>query len=465
MPKEKYLTNIAWSPDGQSIYIAELNREQNECKLVRYHAATGKKEKELFVERNDAYVEPQQPVLFLPNDPSRFVWQSQRDGYNHLYLCDTTGRMLKQLTAGQWVVTGVHGFDEKGANLFYASTAPYPAGGEGGGAAPLENYTWRLNLKTGQQTCIHTKPGVHQVKISPSGLYAIDRRSTPSVPRDIDLIRLNNRQVVKTLLSARNPYEGYDMPQITTGTIVAADGVTPLHYRLTLPPHMDETQLYPVIIYVYGGPHLQMVTGGWLNGAGGWDLYMAQRGYVMFTVDGRGSANRGFAFESVIHRQLGVREMEDQMKGVEFLQSLPYVDAARIGVHGWSYGGFMATNLILTYPETFKVSVAGGPVIDWSRYEIMYGERYMDHPKENPDGYENANLLNKAARLKGHLLLIHGDMDPVVVWQHSLSFIDACVKAGTFPDYFVYPGHKHNVTGKDRPHLYEKITRYFEEYL
>ncbi|MDR0844019.1 MAG: S9 family peptidase [Tannerella sp.] len=463
LPKEKYLTNIAWSPDGESIYIAELNREQNEYHLVRYNASTGEREAELFTESNERYVEPQTPALFLPNDPTRFIWQSQRDGYNHLYLYDINGKLLKQLTSGKWIVSNVQGFDEKGANLFFAATAPLSGVADEG--SPLENYTWQLNLKTGVRTCLNTKPGVHQVRLSPSGLYAIDQTSSPSIPRDIDLIRVKDRQTLKTLLSAKNPYEKYEMPVITTGTILAADGKTPLNYRLTTPPHLDAAKKYPVIVYVYGGPHAQMVTGGWMNGLGGWDIFMAQQGYVMFTLDGRGSGNRGFEFESVIHRRIGVVEMDDQIKGVDFLKSLPYVDAGRIGVHGWSYGGFMTTNLILTYPDVFKVAVAGGPVIDWSRYEIMYGERYMDHPKENPEGYKNSDLREKAGNLKGHLLLIHGDSDPVVVWQHSLSFLKASIDAGAYPDYFVYPRHPHNVSGKDRPHLYEKITRYFKDYL
>jgi dipeptidyl aminopeptidase/acylaminoacyl peptidase len=463
-PKEKYLTNIAWSPDGKSVYIAELNREQDECRLVRYNARTGEKEAVLFTERNERYVEPQHPVLFLPQDPSRFIWQSQRDGYNHLYLYDVDGKLLKQLTSGKWMVTDVHGFDEKGAALFFAATAPCTANPDDEGN-PLENHTWQLNLKTGVRTCVNAKPGVHQVIISPSGLYAIDRMASPAVPRDIDLLRLKDRQTVKSLLSAKNPYDGYDMPDVTTGTIPAADGKTTLFYRLVTPPHLDRTKKHPAIVYVYGGPHVQLVTGDWMNGVRGWDLYMAQRGYILFTVDGRGSANRGFEFESVIHRQAGMHEMEDQFKGVEFLKSLPFVDGDRLGVHGWSYGGFMTVNLMLTRPDVFKAGVAGGPVIDWAHYEIMYGERYMDHPKENPEGYRNADLREKAANLKGRLLLIHGDSDPVVVWQHSLLFLEACVNAGTFPDYFVYPRHKHNVTGKDRPHLYEKITRYFDEQL
>ncbi|MDR1603079.1 MAG: S9 family peptidase [Tannerella sp.] len=463
-PKDKYLTNIAWSPDEQSIYIAELNRDQNECCLVRYNASTGEKEATLFIEKNDRYVEPLLPVLFLPNDASRFIWQSRRDGYNHLYLYDVSGRMIRQLTSGRWEVTNVHGFDTKGMNVFLSSTAPHPEkdGDEGN---PLEIYTWQLNMKTGRQTCLHTKSGIHQARVSPSGLYLIDQTVSPLIPRDIDLVDIKRQRSIKTLLSAKNPFEKYEMPVLETGVILAADEKTPLNYRMALPPGLDRTKKYPVIVYVYGGPHAQMVGGGWMNGIGGWDLYMAKRGYIMFTIDGRGSANRGFAFESIIHRQLGVHEMEDQMKGIEYLKSLPFVDAERIGVHGWSYGGFMATNLILTYPDVFKVGVAGGPVIDWQRYEIMYGERYMDHPDDNSEGYKNADLREKAASLKGQLLLIHGDEDPVVVWQHSLSFIKACISAGTYPDYFVYPGHKHNVTGRDRPHLYEKITRYFDTYL
>ncbi|MDR2041568.1 MAG: S9 family peptidase, partial [Tannerella sp.] len=464
LPKEKYLTNIAWSPDETSIYIAELNREQNECRLVRYQALTGEKEAELFIEHNEKYVEPLHPVLFLPGNPTRFIWQSRRDGYNHLYLYDIHGKLLKQLTAGKWVVTEALGFDEKGANLFFSATAPCTgdAAGEGN---PLEIHTWQLNLKTGVCTCINPAPGVHQVSLSPSRRYAIDQTAAPGTPRNIDILRLKDHKTLKSLLAAPNPFKGYEMPKVTTGTLTAADGKTTLYYRLTTPPRLDSTRRHPAIVYVYGGPHARLVTGGWMNGVGGWDLYMALRGYVVFTIDGRGSADRGFAFESVIHRQLGVCEMEDQLKGVEFLKSLPYVDGDRLGVHGWSYGGFMTTNLMLTHPEVFKVGVAGGPVIDWSHYEIMYGERYMDHPKENPEGYEMTNLCGKAGNLTGRLLLIHGDIDPVVVQQHSLLFLDACVNAGAFPDYFVYPRHKHNVTGKDRPHLYEKITRYFDEHL
>ena len=461
LPKEKYLTNIAWSPDGRNIYIAELNRGQDTCRLVRYNAETGVREKELFVETSKRYVEPQNPVMFLPDNPKQFIWQSYRDGYNHLYLYNTDGEMLRQLTKGSWIVKEIHGFDANAKNMFFTATAPRDVSSTDEGS-PLETYLWKLDMKTGARKCMNPKTGVHSVSLNASGTYMVDYVSSPVIPRDVDIVSLKDGREVKSLLSAENPYKEYDMPSIKVGTLTAADGKTKLYYRLVTPLDMDETKKHPAIVYVYGGPHAQMVTGGWMNGTGGWDIYMARKGYVMFTIDGRGSANRGFEFESVIHRNLGEAEMADQMKGVEFLKSLPYVDGERLGVHGWSYGGFMTTNLMLTYPDVFKVGVAGGPVIDWQRYEIMYGERYMDHPEENPEGYENSNLLNKAGNLKGNLLLIHGDVDPVVVWQHSLTFLKACVDAGTFPDYFVYPGHPHNVVGKDRPHLYEKITRHFD---
>lgn len=454
VPKEKYLTNIAWSPDEKSIYIAEVNREQNECILNRYNAQTGVKEASLFSETHPKYVEPQTPVFFLKNDPDKFVWQSARDGYNHLYLYDTKGNLQKQLTEGEWVVTEVLGFDAKGTTLYYMSTE----------VSPLERHLYALNLKSGKRSRLTMEEGVHSVRLSSSKDYFIDTYSSQANPRKINVTAVKGLKS-QNLLTADNPFKNYDLPTIEVGTIKAADGLTDLYYRLTTPPRMDKTKKHPTVVYVYGGPHAQLITNSWLAEIGGWDIYMANRGYVMFTLDSRGSANRGAEFENVIHRNLGVTEMADQLKGVEFLKSCSFVDADRIGVHGWSYGGFLTTNLLLTYPEIFKVGVAGGPVIDWNYYEIMYGERYMDSPKDNPEGYKNANLKEKAGNLKGHLLLIHGDIDPVVVWQHSLSFVEACVNARTYPDYFVYPRHEHNVIGKDRVHLYEKITRYFDDYL
>lgn len=465
LPKEKYLTNITWTPDEKGILIAELNRDQNECVLVKYNAQTGEKEYDLFTETRNTYVEPQNPPLFIPGQPDRFIWQSDRDGTNHLYMYDIRGNLMKQLTSGEWVVKEVLGIDPSGSDVYLLSTAP-PTGDTDENQTAMDTYGWKINIKTGKQTCLTPEKGVHRLRLNPSCRYGMDIYSSPEVPQAISFIDLKSSKRYR-IYDALDPFKekGYDLPVIQTGILKAADGVTDLNYRIVKPHDLDETKKYPVIIYVYGGPHSQLINGGWQYGTRGWDIYIAQKGYIVFTVDGRGSANRGHAFESAIFRNLGENEMADQMQGVAYLLSLPYVDATRIGVHGWSYGGFMTTNLMLTYPDVFKVGVAGGPVIDWHLYEIMYGERYMDHPGDNPGGYKRADLTQRAGDLKGRLMLIHGDMDPVVVWQHSLRFLKACVEAGTYPDYFVYPGHGHNVIGKDRPHLYEKITRYFEDFL
>ena len=455
-PTDRYFTNISWSPDGKSLYLIELNRDQNHAKLCRYDVETGELAATLLEETHPKYVEPQQPIVFLPWDSTKFIYQSQRSGFNHLYLYDITGKLIKQLTEGQWLVNSILGFNEKKKEILFSVND----------ATGQDNFS--VNVKTGKRSLpfsMHTDTeGVHNATASQSGRYVIDSYSTPTIPRKIDIIDTQTGKNIN-LLTAANPFDGYKMPVIETGTIKAADGVTDLYYRLIKPADMDPNKKYPAIVYVYGGPHAQMVTGGWQNGARGWDIYMANKGYVMFCLDNRGSSNRGLEFENVTFRQLGIEEGKDQVKGAEFLQSLSYVDKNRIGVHGWSFGGHMTTALLLRYPEIFKVGVAGGPVIDWSYYEIMYGERYMDTPQSNPEGYEQCNLKNLADNLKGHLLIIHDDHDDTCVPQHTLSFMKACVDARTYPDLFIYPGHKHNVMGRDRVHLHEKITRYFEDNL
>jgi dipeptidyl-peptidase-4 len=453
-PADHYLTNVSWDPNEKFIYIAELNREQNHLQLNKYDIETGQKVLCLFEEHNDKYVEPEHPLLFLKKSPDRFIWQSKRDGFNHLYLYNTEGKLLKQLTSGNYEITSVTGWDEDEKNIFFVSNE----------LNPVELQVYKLNLKTGSKTRLSLEAGVHTPTLSASGKYLLDKYSNQTTPLNIDLISTNKVRSVR-LQTAKNPYDGYVLPEIHLGSLKADDGKTDLYYRLVKPASFDSSKKYPVIIYVYGGPHSQMVKNAWLGAIRGWDIYMAQKGYLVFTLDNRGTSNRGSEFENVIHRHLGINETADQMKGVEWLRSLPYVDSDRIGVYGWSYGGFMTANLMLRHPETFKVGVAGGPVIDWKYYEVMYGERYMDSPQENPEGYEETNMNGLAGNLQGRFLLIHGNEDPTVVWQNSLSFLKACIKAGTYPDYFVYPGQGHNMAGRDRIHLHEKITWYFEDFL
>lgn len=453
-PTDRYFTNISWAPDGKSLYLIELNRDQNHAKLCQYHVETGNLVKVLLEESHPKYVEPQHPITFLPWDDSKFIYQSQKDGFNHLYLYNTEGKLLKQLTKGNWLVSDLLGFNTKKKEVVFTAI-------EG-----LKSGHFVVNVSNGKmnqpfETC---KESRHNGLLNASGTYLIDFSSAKNEARTINLVDTKNFKSIN-LLQSKNPYEGYQMPILETGTVKAADGTTDLYYRLMKPADFDPNKKYPVIVYVYGGPHAQCVTGGWLNGARGWDIYMANKGYIMFTIDNRGSSNRGLEFENATFRHLGIEEGKDQVKGIEYLKSLPYVDGNRIGVHGWSFGGHMTTALLLRYPEIFKVGVAGGPVIDWGYYEIMYGERYMDTPQSNPEGYKECDLKNLAGQLKGRLLIIHDDHDDTCVPQHTLSFMKACVDARTYPDLFIYPCHKHNVSGRDRVHLHEKITRYFEEHL
>lgn len=453
-PRDKYLTNIAWTPDSREILVAEVNRAQTICEVKAYSPATGLPLRTLFIERDSVYIEPQNPPLFIPKQPQQFVWQSRIDGWNHLYLYDTQGKLLRQLTRGAWEVTTVLGFSPDGKTLYYQSTE----------ISPLERNTYALDIASGKRSRLTHKAGWHTTQINTRGNYLLNICESKDIPREITLSTATGR-VLKTLLKADNPDDNYAKPIVELGTILAADDSTELHYRLIKPHDFDPARKYPAIIYVYNGPHAQLVQNRHRAGARGWDLNMANEGYIVLTLDGRGSAFRGAKFEQVIHRNLGKHEMLDQLRGVELLRQTGYVDMQRIGVYGWSYGGFMTTNLMLTYPEIFKVGVAGGPVMDWARYEIMYGERYMGTPEDNPEGYAASNLLSRAKDLRGRLLIIHGTTDPVVIWQHSLLFMHAAVRARTYPDYMVYPEHEHNVLGRDRVHLNEVITRYFRDHL
>lgn len=473
-PTDRYFTNISWDPDEKSVFVIELNRDQNHAQLVQYDAVSGQKIGVLYEEKHTRYVEPQHPLIFLPWDDSQFIYQTQRDGFNHLYLMDTKTKLKGEwktgkdsedqyceylkaipLTEGNWLVQDVLGFNASRKEIIIASTE----------ISPLQTNIFSLSVKNGKRTLIGMEDGTHQAKLSASGTYLIDYFTSNNVPREISILPTTGKKGT-TLFTATDPLkENYNLPEITVGTIKAADGETDLYYRLIKPVNFDPNKKYPAIIYVYGGPHAQMIHNTRFYDARGWDLYMAQQGYVMLTVDNRGSDNRGIKFENCTFRHLGTEEMKDQVQGAKFLQSLPYVDADKIGVHGWSFGGFMTTNLMLTYPDIFKVGVAGGPVIDWQFYEVMYGERYMDTPQANPEGYKESNLRLKAGNLKGRLEVIIGGMDPTCVPQHSISFLRACIDAGTHPDFFIYPEDGHNMMGRDRVHLHEHITRYFLDHL
>ena len=454
-PTDRYFTNIAWSPDSKTVYMFELNRGQNDCRLVSYDAATGKRLTELYRETSDKYVEPMNPIVFLPWDDTKFIMQSQRDGYNHLYLYNKDGQMLRQLTSGQWVVMEVLGFNKKQKSIVIKANKEHP----------LHHRLYSVSM-TGLVKQLETVDGVHNGQLSSSGNLLIDRYTTPTRPRVIDVVDITKKTPRHTnILEAEDPWTGYQQPIFECGSIKAADGVTDLYYRMVKPADFNPEKKYPTVVYVYGGPHANNVQASWHWASRPWETYMAQKGYIVFIVDNRGSQHRGRDFEQATFHQLGQIEMQDQMKGVDYLRTLPYVDMNRLGVHGWSFGGFMTISLMTNYPDVFKVGVAGGPVIDWKWYEVMYGERYMGTPENNAEGYAKTSLISKAGNLKGKLQIITGYNDPTVVPQHCLSFLDACIKAGTQPDFFAYPGEEHNMRGHASVHLHERITQYFEDYL
>ena len=482
-PTDHYFTNIAWSPDSKTIYMFELNRDQNDSRLTAYDAETGEKTGELYRETDEKYVEPLHPIMFLPWDGNSFIMQSRKDGYNHLYLCEVKNEerktknsnaksssekqensslstlhsslSIQQLTSGKWEVMEVIGFNTKHKSIIIASNE----------CSPIQRNIFVVDTKTGKRAMMDDcGKGWHNATLSENGQYIYDNYSTPTVPRKIAIVNIENGKRTP-FFTAENPWKGYNVPEYSCGSIKAADGETDLFWRMVKPTNFDPQKKYPTIIYVYGGPHAHNVDARWNYSSRGWETYMAEKGYLLFILDNRGSENRGKVFEQATFRQLGQIEMQDQMKGVEYLKTLPYVDADRMGVHGWSFGGFMTISLMTHYPEVFKVGVAGGPVIDWHWYEVMYGERYMDTPQTNPEGYRKTSLLYQAKNLKGKLQIIQGLNDVTVVPQHCLTFLKACIAAGTQPDFFVYPGEPHNMRGHQSTHLHERISQYFFDYL
>ena len=444
----EFLTNVTFSPDEKYIYISHLNREQNHSKLIKYEVATGAKLQTLIEERDSRYVEPTRRMIFMKN--GSFLWFSDRDGWRQLFLYNPEGNLIKKVVNGKFDIIEYYGMDSDEKNIYFTASLE----------KPVNQYVCKVNLETTTLECLAHSDGVHRPVFSDSKNYFIDYFSNPTTPRLITLVN-NKGRSLKTLLEAKSPFGNMKLGDTKIFAIKNKSGDT-LWCRMITPPNMDVNKKYPVFLYVYGGPHSQLVTNQYLSG-GLFLEFMAQQGYVVFTLDNRGTQNRGADFEKCIHRNLGVREVEDQMCGVEYLKSLPFVDANRIGLDGWSYGGFMVLSLITEHPEVFKAASCGGPVVNWEWYEIMYGERYMDTPQENPIGYEKSNIIPKIKNVKCPLLVMHGAQDHTVVQQHTLELLRQAVTDDIELEYFVYTTHDHNVIGSERRHLYNKLLRFHNQ--
>lgn len=481
---DQYLTNICWSPDSRNIFIQVLDRTQKHLKLNMYRAADGSFARTVLTEDDSRYVEPLNPLRFVKGTYSFIYRTNNRDGFRNLYLCDTLGT-VRRLTA---VDADVEYLANDGRFVYYTSAE----------VSPVENHLLRIEVKMslrhsqrpkngpqnlskgqslsripadivakakfGKPVRLTAEEGWHTISLNDDCTKFIDSYSSFNVPQVTDL-RAADGKLIRNLSTASDPLKDYKTGEVLFGTVKSADGQYDNWYRLFLPTDFDQARKYPVILYVYGGPHSQMVQDTWLGQVRMWEMLMAQKGYIVYVQDNRGTQNRGAEYEKAIHRHCGQNEMADQMVGINMLKSLPFVDSDRIGVHGWSYGGFMTISLMTNYPETFKVGVAGGPVIDWKWYEVMYGERYMDTEATNPEGFAQTSLINNVNNLKGKLLICQGAIDNTVVWQHSLSFVQKCVERNVQLDYFPYPCSEHNVFGRWRIHLMDKVTNYFDDYL
>lgn len=451
---ERYLTNVTWSPDSKYLFVQVVDRAQHEMHLNMYRSGDGSFVRTILTERNDAWVEPLDPLYFL-KDSYDFIYRTDnRDGFRNLYRCDTLGTMMR-ITP---VAADVEYVANDGKYVYYTSAE----------VSPIENHLFRVRLRRrgpDEPQRLTPERGWHKITMSPDCSQFIDRYSSFNVP-GVTQVRNADGTFQQMILTALDPLDEYAQCRVDLGTTPSADGQYDNYYRLFYPRDFDPSKKYPLIVYVYGGPHSQMVTDSWLGNIRMWEMLMAQRGYVVYVQDNRGTQNRGAAFEKAINRRCGTAEVEDQMAGIRaLLDRAPWIDRSRIGVHGWSYGGFMTLSLNTRNPGFFKVAVAGGPVIDWQWYEVMYGERYMDTPETNPEGFAEASLIARAKDLNGRVLICQGLQDGTVVPQHSLSFVQTCIEEGVPVDWFPYPLDEHNMRGKARVHLYEKITDYFETFL
>ena len=457
--EERYLTCVTWGPDDKNIFIQVLDREQHHMALNQYRASDGSYVRTILTEENAAWVEPQEPLHFIKGRYDFLYDTDNRDGFRNMYLCDTLGNIRRLATAS----ADQHYVANDGRWVYYTSAE----------VSPIENHLFRIDLgkyrsvkkaRFGKPQRLTFEQGWHRVSLSDDCSRFIDNWSSFNVPGKV-AVRTTDGKSSELLYEAPDPLSDYASCEVELGATPSADGKFLNYYRLYKPLNFDPAKKYPVVVYVYGGPHSQMVQNKWLGGVRMWEMLMAQKGYVVYVQDNRGTSNRGAAFEKAINRQCGQAEMADQIAGLRELMKQPWVDTGRIGVHGWSYGGFMTISLMTNYPDIFKVGVAGGPVIDWKWYEVMYGERYMDTQATNPEGFAKTSLIGKAASLKGKLLICQGAIDNTVVWQHSLSFVQECIANGVQLDYFPYPRSEHNVRGIWRVHLMDKVTDYFDLFL
>jgi len=443
------IARAGWMPDGQRLYVVRTNRVQNQLEAFTIDRTTGATAS-LFRESDPFWINLKGDLLFLRD--GRFLWTSERTGYRHIYLYSNDGKEAKALTHGSWEVTAIDAVDEIRGRVFYSSSEP----------SPLEQHLYSVDFAGRDAQRISLESGTHNVSMGPGGSYYLDTFSSLVSPPVTTLHTADGRETA--VYRAANTQEGeYEVLPAEIVHFRGADG-TELSGRLIKPAAFEGGKKYPVVVNVYGGPDVALPVRNAWPGVG-LDQVLAQRGYVVWQADNRGGTGRGHAFETVIAHQLGINELADQIAGVRYLISLGFADPARIGIRGWSYGGFMTVNALLRAPDLFRAGFAGAPVTDWLNYDTIYTERYMGLPQDNQKAYEETALTRDAARLKGKLLLVHNFEDDNVLFQNTLQLVNALQQAGKQFEFMLYPQKAHNVGGKAATQMNELTLEFFDRSL
>jgi dipeptidyl-peptidase-4 len=444
-----YLPRVNWLPDGRRLAIQRLNRAQNRLDLWLADASGGVST--VILTETDPYWINVSDDLYFFSDGTRFLWSSERSGPRHLYLYDVSGNLLEQLTRGDWQVASLAGVDEKNGFVYFSATEKSPG----------ESHLYRVSLADKSADRVTRNPGWHEIEMAPSAGYYVDTYSDAMTPPRQELFRSTGRRVAT--ISENNVPE---LAQFHLAPVefmdVSADDGTKLHAMMIQPADFDASRKYPVLVYVYGGPGVQLVRNAWESDKFLWDEMMAQKGYIIFTVDNRGAHGRGHAFETPIYHHLGKVELADQLAGVRYLKALPYVDGSRIGIWGWSYGGFMTLNAMFNAGDVFKAGFAGSPVTDWRQYDTIYTERYMGRPQDNPEGYRDSSPVNQAAKLTGKLLIATATGDDNVHFGNTIELIERLIGAEKYAEVLAYGGRGHGISDPPaRKQLFERVTRFF----
>jgi dipeptidyl-peptidase 4 len=444
-----YIARVNWLTDSKHIAIQRLNRQQTVLDLLIADAATGEARAAL-TEKDPNWIDISNDLRFL-KDGKRFLWSSERSGYRHLYLYDLEGKELAQLTRGDWEVSAVDAVDEAKGLVYFTGTAK----------SPLERHLYRVSLEGSAVSRITIHNGTHGVNMAPDAAAFVDKYSDSMTPPRQDLARSDGsllRVINENKVTELADYH-LSAPQFLL--VKTHDGVQ-LNAMMIKPPDFDASNKYPVLVYTYGGPHAQVVLNAWGGNTALWHQSMAQKGYIIFSVDNRGSAGRGHVFEGPVHYRLGAQELSDQRDGVAYLKTLPFVDASRIGIWGWSYGGHMTLHAMFEAPDDFKAGFAGGPVTDWHFYDSIYTERYLGLLPQNEEAYRSSSPIEKAAGLRGKLLIAHGTGDDNVHFANTLSLINKLIELGKYVEVMSFPGRGHGVSDPAaRKVLMNHVTQFF----